>query len=466
MINLEFLPSLTPCLITTQVCPRIHGKKISFTYAENNNICCQQKDNLRVTCSSFTQTMSASSAADLIGNTLDLTYELLIHLPVSSVLRFRTISKLWLSLSTSPHFLISHSRHHLAPKPSAILLHSNETYSPILLHAPLTCSLVARSPSLSLVEDDPGIRIIHSCNGLLLCYSNYKLTDGAKGSLYVLNPTFKCFKSIPYPKFKSPDKPHAEFTLAFDPANAPTFTLLCIWSSEISFHNRRNTNQTFKIELFSSETQSWRFLGDFTFHRASIKHLACGVFWHGAIHWLDTTTGPLCFDLKTEQPKTIAAPPVHKADIFSTERFTYLGVCNNQLSMIEARNLNSQFLDFLQLKTYQSIWEIKHHISLDQIGTGYPEINTISQKRGFENGYDFSCFRQFYLYSVLSLVEDEEDDLAIVLAIPGKIISFNPKLNRKTMLCSLPDSDKDDQSNVFSYKWMNAHKLIQCFSVF
>uniref|UniRef100_A0A7N0TZ38 F-box domain-containing protein n=1 Tax=Kalanchoe fedtschenkoi TaxID=63787 RepID=A0A7N0TZ38_KALFE len=412
---------------------------------------------------------STTTAPHLIGHTLDITLEILLRLPVASVLRFRTVSKLWLSLSTSHYFLISHARHHLAPKPSALLLLSNETYSPALLHAPLTRNPAVPKLSLAFVEDDFGIRIVHSSNGLLLCYSNYKLTGGANGNLYVLNPTLKCFKCIPYPKCKSLDKPRADFTLVFDPAKAPVFELLCVWSSEVSFHTQRQrgTNQSFKIEMFSSENQTWRLLGEFTFQRTFVKQLTCGVYWHGAIHWLDSTTGPLCFHLETEFPKVIPAPPLHKEGIFSTERFAYLGVCNAQLSLIEARNLNSQFLDLLQLQTHESTWQLKHRISLDRIGTGCPEITEKCSKRYSENRYyEYCCFRSFYLYSVLSLVEEEEEDedsLAIAMAIPGKIISFNPKRNMTKMLCPLPE---DDQSDVFSYKWINAHKLIQSFSCF
>ncbi|KAL7229422.1 hypothetical protein ACSBR2_008016 [Camellia fascicularis] len=65
---------------------------------------------------------SNPSSSETVGNNGDLLNQILLYLPIRSLLRFKSVSKHWLSLITHPHFL------HLRttqpnPRPSGLFLY-------------------------------------------------------------------------------------------------------------------------------------------------------------------------------------------------------------------------------------------------------------------------------------------------------------------------------------------------------
>ncbi|KAK6232716.1 hypothetical protein SCA6_002789 [Theobroma cacao] len=137
------------------------------------------------------------TSAETVANNEDLLQEILLRLPTKTLLKFKLVSKPWLSLISSTHFSLSHTRflqnnHSLKPHalfldilyeklPSKFMfLHLNPDINPL--------------PSFNFI-DARCVKIIQSCIGLLLCVS--VSDDGLR--FFVCNPTTKKFKVISIP---------------------------------------------------------------------------------------------------------------------------------------------------------------------------------------------------------------------------------------------------------------------------
>lgn len=59
----------------------------------------------------------------------DIIREILLRLPVQSLLRFKTVSKLWFDVITSSNFIDSHYQHPSKPKLFVMLTQRRELYS-------------------------------------------------------------------------------------------------------------------------------------------------------------------------------------------------------------------------------------------------------------------------------------------------------------------------------------------------
>ncbi|KAL7582122.1 hypothetical protein Lser_V15G43667 [Lactuca serriola] len=99
-------------------------------------------------------------SGELIGSNDDLLIEILLRLPVTSVLRCKSVSKHWHSLLSDQRFT---------------LLYKNGLISPGLffqdLYVPFDDENNSPPPfrNLDFYPDHRGIKIIQSCNGLLFC---------------------------------------------------------------------------------------------------------------------------------------------------------------------------------------------------------------------------------------------------------------------------------------------------------
>ena len=140
------------------------------------------------------QSFDSYTSAEIIAGNNDLISEILLRLPPKPLLRFRSVSKAWYSLISSPWF---HHRHtHLSSNPqiSGVFLRKSPADLQFL-------SLTSENPSpspfkfLNFIQDPSGIKILQSCNGLLLCSSFSKI--GVARNYYVYNPTTQRFSTVP-----------------------------------------------------------------------------------------------------------------------------------------------------------------------------------------------------------------------------------------------------------------------------
>ncbi|KAI3756924.1 hypothetical protein L6452_04456 [Arctium lappa] len=130
-------------------------------------------------------------SATLVASNDDLLTQILRRLPVTSVLRFKYVSKHWNSLLTHHRFtLLYHHPLNLSLSPGFFL---RNFYIPFHFHNenPTTPPL----HTLDFHPDHRGIRIVKSCNGLLLCCSDRGKECDRK--YYIFNPTTNHFAIVP-----------------------------------------------------------------------------------------------------------------------------------------------------------------------------------------------------------------------------------------------------------------------------
>ncbi|XP_059669336.1 F-box protein At5g07610-like [Cornus florida] len=280
------------------------------------------------------------SPADEVASNDDLLVEILIHPPTKSLLRFKSVSKRWLALITSPH--LSHRRypHPCAPSGLFLLPLCGSSLRHLDLH-PCTCSGLPPHPfnhhipevelilsdSHENLTDSPfraltcfpgllGVRILDSCNGLICCSCVVCEED--------YNPTTKQFITLPEPG-QGVRRNFDGLSLAFDPSKSPHYKVVCVWSIVLLNHEH------FQIEIYSSETKFWRKSGElFTAYDTNFHG---GVYWNGAINWVSFSGDSLYFNVDNDRLRTMAMLPIRDGQY---ERpFRYFRESHDHLHFIE-----------------------------------------------------------------------------------------------------------------------------------
>ncbi|XP_016476971.1 F-box/kelch-repeat protein At3g06240-like [Nicotiana tabacum] len=227
----------------------------------------------------------------------DLLIEILLKLPVKSLLRFRAVSKSWNSLISSPAFISTHLNQ--TPKTSTLLLrrydntHNKEYYSlfqdcknrPFCLdfssqlNLPFNCQLGY-------------FRIVGSCNGIM-CLCDDFFADVGNVVVILWNPSIQKFTTLPLPliRFKSPDM----FVLGFGADHLSNnddddYKLVrLVYHKNDDVFSRYNVPP--EVEIYSLNTGVWRrVIG------AEIKHCMVEFMWsqafvNGAVHWIAYDVG-------------------------------------------------------------------------------------------------------------------------------------------------------------------------------
>ncbi|KAI5675492.1 hypothetical protein M9H77_06442 [Catharanthus roseus] len=377
-----------------------------------------------------TTSSSSSSAAEMIAENQDLMVEILLHLPVKSLLRFKCVSKQWKSMISNPYFAHRHTRRNSTRPTSSLLILKRRGMLILSLGNDANSPAGFRTPSFNFLNVTPDftLKILGSCNGLMLCSLSSAFNDYSF-AYCVCNLTTKRFTTFPRPGMVR-NKPLLGVNLAFDPSESPHFKIVCVGQCCIF------DDQRCQIEIYSSETR---------------------VFCYGAIHWLSPIGDSFYFVLQEESLKTLAMPPM-QGDIYSTKRVRYLGQSGGILHLIdsEANMYYNPPMDIYEIGRDYSGWVLKCRINLEDIGCLYPdmvghvEVHTQLLESGF--GVHLS---KYYLYSILSLVRGGDGEtLEIILSIPNKIISYNPKENSaKVLLCLV------NNMNSLDYRWFDVYQF-------
>ncbi|MCD9641734.1 hypothetical protein HAX54_028161 [Datura stramonium] len=260
----------------------------------------------------------------------EVIFEILLRLPVKSLVRFRSVSKSWLSLLSSPQFINTHlnfSRNNHKDVPHKLLLLAPEQIS-----SEKKCALyssVSGKTSVDCVDLDypvksPGCvtQFIGSCDGLV-CLS-------VENSLILWNPSTRIWKEIPKePPFMNQD---CFFTYGFgyDEWN-DDYKLVLVYSS-------KNKNSENEVKVYSLKANSWK--GIKSFHSGYV-YSNSGVLVNGVVHW-DTRPHPdfngchhsiVSFDLATEKQGKLDLPSYHEHedvhwDLMSSGDQSLFGFCH------------------------------------------------------------------------------------------------------------------------------------------
>ncbi|GKA57630.1 hypothetical protein Tco_0756818 [Tanacetum coccineum] len=136
-------------------------------------------------------------------------------------------------------------------------------------------SAMDNSFTLGSTEEAENVKILQSCNGLLLCSGSGRLVFD-----YVYNPSTNQFKRLPHPNCSLDNSPYyrsAGLRMAFDPIKSPHYKLV----------DAGCTSCDIDIQIYSSETDNWSLCKDH-FNYFSFDHFDSAIYWNDALHWLKT----------------------------------------------------------------------------------------------------------------------------------------------------------------------------------
>ncbi|KAL7582594.1 hypothetical protein Lser_V15G43670 [Lactuca serriola] len=345
----------------------------------------------------------ATQSGAFIGSNDDLLTEILLRLPVTSVLQFRSVSKHW-------QWLLSH--------PRFTLMYKNASISPGLFvcNSYIPFDVENQSPppfrNLDFYPDLCGIGIVQSCNGLLLCCS--KKGHERVRKYYVFNPTTKQFALIPSVPGGMEVRKNIRFMgLAFHQTGCVHYKVVCI--------HVMNPDALFKIQIYSSETGKWK-TSDQSFSAPYYTPLRYGVFWNQAIHWAPSFVNPSYFKLDTQELKSLPLPETVASFGGYGDRAMplYFGESRGHLHLVDRvdRSESTLQLNVFEMLKDHSGWFLKYQVELDELLNAYPKMI---------NSYQDPSSLDYYEFELFDVVrgEEEDDEAFFVIKVSGKIIRYN-----------------------------------------
>nr|XP_010932213.1 F-box protein At5g07610-like [Elaeis guineensis] len=297
-----------------------------------------------------------------------IAFEILPRLPAKSVLRFKSVCKQWLALASDPFFLSVHTRrNHLAV--SGFLIQEIVSRQLSSFSVDGGASPVLPDPSLSsvyhLFAETYGFLVCQSCNGLLLCRSNWFLPSLI---LYLVNPTTMLYRQIPSPPADIyPIKYH--FMLAFDPSTSFQYRIACI-NSNIRTLALDPTVPEYHVKIYSSDTGAWE-LSRETLPRGRIMQK--GVYWNGALNWVHENGLLVSFDVDKQVVKTTRMPPRDHRGLT-----LYFGESRGHLHLIETvADAGGGVVDWLRFHVFEMgkdnpSWSLLYNVDLNGVRDVYP----------------------------------------------------------------------------------------------
>ena len=371
---------------------------------------------------------SSSSLPETIVDYEDILTEILVRVPARILLRFKCVSKHWLSFISDPKFCHLHTLRNPKPSTSAVLSNLSRDIGliPINLDHGRTTSKGSGTPSCNPLNFIPNqlchdnIDIIQSCNGLFLCHPEIVLppvipkSDLARITApryhYVLNPTTNQFTKLVPPAAAAATTNNPRImgcALAFDPSKSPHYKVVFLWcvdepgpSGWCSHHH---------IEIYSSETKSWRLLNTSFETQGQICYQS-GVYSNGAVHWVGIYNDMAYFHIEEERVGLVDGLPSCEENLFNRDETYFMESSDGHLHLIDIYLPCFTKFEVLEMGRDYSGWFVKYNVDLDPLCSVYPRI-------------------QFFVVLFLAKGEDEEECSTLLLNAPGKVFYYNLKSN-------------------------------------
>ncbi|EXC20948.1 F-box protein [Morus notabilis] len=370
-----------------------------------------------------------SRSAETIANNDDLLNEILLRLPIKSLLKFKSVSKHCLSLISDPNFSLRRNPNFPTSASGLFLARSSRSIIGVsefdFVNLDDLIPNSSESPFRSLAFTDGGhvaTGIIQSCNGLLLCCSIRALEPREN---FVFNPTTKQFTKLP-PISPVGDGAHRRvfgLSLAFDPSISPHYKVVCVRNSDAR-------GDQYQIEIYSSETRCWRLSGDSFFINSSDIRFDGGVYWNGSVHWISVWEASVHLKVEEERISPLPMPLIPEDGWDHDRKYRYFGESRGHLHLIDhIYDLQLPRFDVLEMETDYSGWSVKFRVDLSEIPSAFPQIvrRKLLHRAKLHD----------YVFSVLCVVRSEVDEESyLVLQIPGKVIRYNLKTRTFFKLCN------------------------------
>ncbi|KAK9178438.1 hypothetical protein WN943_027628 [Citrus x changshan-huyou] len=304
--------------------------------------------------------------------------------------------------------------HHLYPDArlvSGLILH--RAYGHLCIpeydFLPLGTKLIsAPFRSLTVANHPLGLSILQSCNGLLFCSSSTS-NSNLPCDYNIYNPTSHQLVSLP-PFVDEMSRVIHRIGLAYDPAKSSHFKIVCICSDPLEENG--NAGVSYQIEVYSSQTASWRLSGLPFVLPYNLKHKV-GVFWNGALHWIDPFYSCLCFKVDEEQLQEMPMPPfqvpsnsIERLGMMVAEALGRSVVCfgesREHLHIVVNNDRCRKKFNVYEMKRDYSGWFVKYHVDLDALIDAFPEIDASLD--------DFQQPSAYNEYSILGIIREANDE--------------------------------------------------------
>ncbi|MBA0821170.1 hypothetical protein Goarm_018042 [Gossypium armourianum] len=339
-----------------------------------------------------------SQNAETIANNYDLLIQILVRLPVKSLLRFKSVSKTWHSIISDPEFSCR-----LFPDISGLVMRKlgSPANKPEYGFIPLGNKSSADDAPfkyLDFINHPSGLKVVQSCNGLLLCSSS-RYDDKSNYDYYIYNPTTKQFVMIALPANPQDARIVYSLSLAFDHTKSPHYKVVCIRDPDPWLNISDDPDSNFvsqQIEIYSSQTRSWRLSGK-PFLAHVNTEFGGGVFCNGAIHWLGAWNNTsFYFNVQDEELRDLPMPPIPD-DWEDLRRYQYFSESQNHLHLIEIYQPPTTRFCVYEIESDYSGWFVKYNINLDLLTVAYP---------GMVRTYSVPSDLNYYVFSVLCIVRE------------------------------------------------------------
>ncbi|XP_055811978.1 F-box/kelch-repeat protein At3g23880-like [Solanum dulcamara] len=209
----------------------------------------------------------------------EIIIEILSRLPVKSLLKFKCVSKSWLSLISSSHFAKSHLK--ISSSRNNKLSHKNLLLlSMYLPHTLYSCTLYSALHEKSILcvnklnfpwNPSNIIAGVSFCNGLfLICIGMYN------NNLYLWNPSTRKNKNLPFSSGTKYSRCDVTYGFGYDESN-DDYKVVEIYGV-YGIHYVYGAN----IKIYSLRANSWKMMNKYC---DALFSSDSGVFLNGCLHW-------------------------------------------------------------------------------------------------------------------------------------------------------------------------------------
>ncbi|KAL3618058.1 hypothetical protein CASFOL_038379 [Castilleja foliolosa] len=378
------------------------------------------------------------SSAQIVASIDDLLIKIIQPLPLKSIFQLRLVSKYWNSLLLDPNLCLLRNRPVIG-----LIFEELETTDYPALNTTDVCSYIISldksiisPPIRKMIPRDTWYqhcKILHSCNGLLLCVSNP--ATGLSLKYYVCNPTTKKYITLPKVVLDHNRVSIHGMYLAFDPNKSLHYKVICLL--------RSSRDWLHLFDVYSSETGTWR-KGGKLFKAVDFDFEDGVVYWNGAIHWVNIVTKTqksvyFSLDCDDQTLKVFPNPPLLDKQYCKSDY--YFGESCDHLHFVDSCRELDDIIVYEMKKDY-SEWFVKYKVSFAEIQRDYTEWDPYSEGLmkhkvevpGKQPVYKYKLDARIY---TVVRVKNDEDSSFLVMKNRTRIARYNFKQKNCETLCDL-----------------------------